>query len=135
MKRLLLVLAFVLFSTLMADAQNTLTLAPGEQKTASSEGARGAKPLKIKFLSVLEDSRCPEDVDCIWAGNAKVKIEVYSQRAGTKVFELNTNGGPKGNQLDGFAIEIVGIEPKLRSDRPVKNEDYRLTVKVSRLTR
>lgn len=135
MKRLLLVFAFVLFPALMADAQTTLTLAPGEQKTATSKDARGAKPLKIKFIEVLEDSRCPVDVDCIWAGNARVKIEVVSQRLGTKVFELNTNGEPRGNQIDGYAIELTGLTPSLRSDRPVKNEDYRASIMVSRLKR
>ncbi len=30
----------------------------------------------LKFIEVLEDSRCPEITTCIWAGRAKVLIEV-----------------------------------------------------------
>ncbi len=29
------------------------------------------KGVSIKFLEVLEDSRCPKDVNCIWAGRAQ----------------------------------------------------------------
>ncbi|SDW23638.1 hypothetical protein SAMN05216556_103135 [Aequorivita viscosa] len=32
--------------------------------------------VSIKFLEVLEDSRCPEGVSCIWAGRAIIKVEV-----------------------------------------------------------
>lgn len=35
-----------------------------------------SESLSITFLDVLEDSRCPSDVVCIWAGNAEVELEV-----------------------------------------------------------
>src|SRR5690554_6743820 len=34
--------------------------------------------ISIKFVEVLEDSRCPTDVECIWAGRARVKVSVSS---------------------------------------------------------
>ncbi len=30
----------------------------------------------VTFKQVMEDSRCPKDVDCIWAGQAKVLVAV-----------------------------------------------------------
>tara|TARA_B100000809_G_scaffold266504_1_gene329547 strand:+ start:7799 stop:8212 length:414 start_codon:yes stop_codon:yes gene_type:complete len=30
----------------------------------------------IKFVEVLEDSRCPKDANCIWAGRAKILVEI-----------------------------------------------------------
>ena len=27
--------------------------------------------LKIRFVSVIEDSRCPKGVNCVWQGNAR----------------------------------------------------------------
>tara|TARA_R110000787_G_scaffold28923_5_gene78799 strand:+ start:36482 stop:36895 length:414 start_codon:yes stop_codon:yes gene_type:complete len=33
----------------------------------------------IKFVEVLEDSRCPKDANCIWAGSAKILIEISSE--------------------------------------------------------
>jgi hypothetical protein len=33
----------------------------------------------ITFKRVIEDSRCPKDVDCIWAGQAKVLIVIETK--------------------------------------------------------
>lgn len=33
--------------------------------------------LEIEFVKVLSDSRCPKDVQCIWAGEAKILVKVY----------------------------------------------------------
>ena len=32
--------------------------------------------LQIRFIGVPEDSRCPLDVECVWAGNAKIVLGV-----------------------------------------------------------
>lgn len=31
----------------------------------------------LKFKEVVSDSRCPKDVTCVWAGEAKVRVEVF----------------------------------------------------------
>ena len=33
----------------------------------------------IRFKEVISDSRCPKDVTCIWAGEAKVLIEIFEK--------------------------------------------------------
>jgi hypothetical protein len=37
----------------------------------------------IKFVEVLEDSRCPKDATCVWAGRAKILIEISSEETET----------------------------------------------------
>jgi len=32
--------------------------------------------VSITFEKVVEDSRCPEGVQCVWAGNAKIQVKV-----------------------------------------------------------
>jgi len=51
--------------------------------------------LAVVFESVLEDSRCPEGVDCIWSGNAKIKVELIGAGKESAAVELNTNVEPK----------------------------------------
>ncbi|MFK5982058.1 MAG: hypothetical protein QM499_04010 [Flavobacteriaceae bacterium] len=34
---------------------------------------------QVKFVKVLEDSRCPKGVTCIWAGRAKVLVEINEE--------------------------------------------------------
>ena len=84
----------------------TFSLRNGAQRTV----VRGE--LTIKFVTVMEDSRCPVDVNCIWAGNAKIQVKVTDRRGHTKMMELNTNGEPKGDQFGPYAISLVNLTPK-----------------------
>src|SRR6267142_1883225 len=47
--------------------------------------------LRIKFVTVENDSRCPKDVTCVWAGNAAVRIQLSVGRR-SKTLTLNTSG-------------------------------------------
>jgi len=115
------------FSAMTISAQTNVILKPGQQRTVSG--------LKIKFISVEEDSRCPENARCVWAGNARVKIQVTSKRLGTRVFEMNTFSGPRGNQLDGYAINLESLTPGRKTSDPIRPSSYRATISVSRLKR
>ena len=30
----------------------------------------------VRFVEIVEDSRCPEGVECVWAGRAQIRVEV-----------------------------------------------------------
>lgn len=117
------------FESADAQARQQFTLRPKQQKSLF------AGKLKVQFVEVMEDSRCPEGVNCIWAGNARVKIKVTSKRLGEKIFEANTNGGVKGDQFDGYAIVLESVTPYPKADKPIGKASYRVTISVSRLTR
>ncbi len=38
-----------------------------------------AQGISVKFVEVVEDSRCPMGVECVWAGQALILIQVSSQ--------------------------------------------------------
>ena len=42
----------------------------------------------ITFLTILEDSRCPKGLDCLWAGRARVLAEVRSAGGAIQEKEL-----------------------------------------------
>lgn len=127
MKTLILIFIAILAAASPAFAQSDhrLTVRTREQKIAF----RGE--LKLEFVSVLEDSRCPADVQCIWAGNARVKVRVTDWRGAVKLFELNTTAGPKGDQFGGFAINLVGLTPEPKR----KGVRYAATFSIGRLVR
>ncbi|MGE3467820.1 MAG: hypothetical protein AB7J13_12930 [Pyrinomonadaceae bacterium] len=87
----------------LADGTERLEITNGQQKTAD----RGR--LSIKFVEIVEDSRCPPDVDCIWAGNAKVRIAVAKDKMAPQFAELNTLGGPTSVKLYGYTISLDGL--------------------------
>lgn len=130
MKTLALVTVFfVIFSvTTFAQTKETFTLSVGKQKTAKNSR------LKIKFLEVTEDSRCPTGVNCIWAGNAKVKVQIIGSHR-SQIFEFNTTTGPKGDIFDGWAITIDNLTPYPHADKPIDKKLYKVKFAISRLSR
>lgn len=126
----LLFLTFVFGMSHTAFAQDKQEFRPGQQRTFT------AAKLKVKFISVLEDSRCPADVDCVWAGNAKVKIQVTDMTSGvTKIMEINTTTGATGDTIGRHSIRLTSLTPAKRTGKPIKAKDYRATISVGRLTR
>ena len=63
------------------------TLRKGQRVTL-----KGSRVLAIKFVAVESDSRCPKDVNCVWAGNAAVQVQVSTGRR-SKTLTLNTRPG------------------------------------------
>ena len=119
---------FLLNGSLFAHSADTVTLKVGKEARARSSKVR------IKFISVVEDSRCPTDVNCIWAGNAKIKVLVSTSRT-SREFEINTNLGPQGDQLDGWAINLVSLTPHPTSKGAPRASSYVAKFTVTRLTR
>lgn len=114
-----------------AFAQTTekLNLRPGQQSTAKRS------KLKVKFIGVTEDSRCPTGANCIWAGRAVLKISVTSKQAGTKVIEIDTSKGPQGDQFDGWAISLESLTPHPKAGSALNPKAYRVKVTITRLQR
>jgi uncharacterized Zn finger protein len=92
--------------------------------------------LNIKFVSVPEDSRCPKGVNCIWAGNVRVMLQVT--KVGSKPFKvelsLNPRDFPDGEAANSgnYKIKLVGVEPYPVADQPIKASDYTATLSVSK---
>jgi len=121
-----LISMIVLAMSAMAKTPETITIKAGH----SADYADGH--LRIKFLSVDEDSRCPVGVNCIWAGNAKIKIEVTG-KSSTKTFELNTNLEPQTVMMDCYAIEIESLLPAKDAEKATDQKDYQVKLKIKNL--
>lgn len=84
--------------------------------SANQKGFLKTSKITIEFVSVLEDSRCPVDVDCVWAGSAKIQIKLSKGKAAPQTFELNTGIAPQFIMFQGYSIEILELSPSLKSD-------------------
>jgi hypothetical protein len=96
-----------------ATVEPTVAVQPGETfslpvgKTATINGSG----TRITFRELREDSRCPTDVTCVWAGDAKIEITI--SRSGspddTKLISLNP---PNNVTTSGdLRIRFVGLTP------------------------
>ncbi len=75
---------------------------------------------KVTPVALLEDSRCPTDTRCIWAGRVRVTVRVDLGR-GSQMREL-TQGQPVP-VADG-TLELVAVQPD-RTEHPIAPEAYR----------
>lgn len=101
----------------------------GRQVTLKHEG------LHVKFVAVKEDSRCPADVQCIWAGNAAVQIQVSIRGRHSKSLTLNSNSAPSrsgDDQYRGYKFKLVDLSPYPRQNQKGKSQEYVATLLVSR---
>jgi hypothetical protein len=130
MKTTVLTLLFTLFFALNVFTQTSesVALKAGQQKTAKKS------KLKIKFLSVTEDSRCPVGTNCIWAGNAKIKDKIIGMGT-TKEVEFNTNMGPKGDIFESWSITIDSLTPEPRDGVKLNPTSYKAKFTIVRLQR
>lgn len=80
--------------------------------------------LTLEFLSVVQDSRCPVNVQCITAGNAKVQIRIKDDKGEWITAELNTTTQPISVVHGGQEIRLLEILPKPREGATPKQSDY-----------
>ncbi len=121
---LFLTLAFGAFLQIEAQAKQTVTVQINRQKTLPKS------KLTIKFVSLLEDSRCPTDVRCIQAGNARIKIEVKKTGGGQQSFEINTNSQPQFINFAGYTINLTDLKPAPATNIRINRSGYRATFAV-----
>jgi hypothetical protein len=86
---------------------------------------------------VSADSRCAQDVTCVWEGDAAVTVSAQRTGGDLARFELHTSGsmGPREARHGDFLITMVDLRPQPRSTRPIDSSDYRLDRLVLRVTR
>lgn len=97
---------------------DTLTLAYGE--AAENAPTRTV----IRFDSVLEDSRCPTHVVCVWEGNARIALDLQ-EPGGEHRFSLNTHAGyARDTVLAGRTIRLINVlpYPEWPEPRPAQEE-------------
>lgn len=89
--------------------------------------------LQIGLDGVTADSRCPKGEQCVWAGDARVRVW-WRQGGGPKVLgELHTRPGPEQTAaLPGYGLTLVGLEPVPVSGRSIASDAYVATLRLSR---
>jgi hypothetical protein len=92
--------------------------------------------LNVKFVSVPEDSRCPKGVNCIWAGNVRVQLQVTKAKSKPVKVELSLNPRdfPDGEAADcgNYRIKLVKVDPYPVADQQLKPGDYTATLSISK---
>ena len=90
--------------------------------------------LQVKFVSVEGDSRCPADVNCIWAGKADVVLDVMHNKCNTPLTLSTPESSQAGDQgkIGNFRLKLIKLDPYPRSDQKISPSDYRATLIVTK---
>ncbi len=93
--------------------------------------------LSVRFSELLEDSRCPTEVECFWTGQARIAVIVQPTGSPPTTAYFNTNPAPGENlqsvRAGDYSVELKKLEPYPRTpDDPISFSDYRATLLVER---
>lgn len=76
---------------------------------------------RVTPLKVLEDSRCPTDVDCVWPGQVKLRVRI---EGGSKTFERELSSMTPITVFDG-QLSLTGVDPIRKKTGPIPESEYR----------
>jgi len=103
------------------------TLAPAEVAVIRDAG------LRVEFVDVSSDSRCPAGVLCIQAGDAVVRIRVIEGNAST-FYDLHTGDSNRAAIVHGSVrIALAELQPYPFSTGTIAPGEYRATFTASRV--
>jgi hypothetical protein len=109
---------------LPSAASGTIHTTLGQKMTALN--------VTLTPLEVSEDSRCPKDVQCIWAGTVKVRTKIESAIGSTgtseMIFELGT---PTTTAVE--EITLTDVSPAKTSGQTIPDSSYRFTYSVKKI--
>jgi hypothetical protein len=114
-------LALLLLSGCAANSQQT-PLQDGSD-VALGQKAMVDGPI-VQPVEVLEDSRCPMNARCIWAGRVRVKMIWWRGNGEKQPFEVTL--GESTPLADG-AIRLESVRPEKMTNVTLKPSDYRFS--------
>ena len=87
--------------------------------------------ISVTLQEVLEDSRCPVDVTCIWAGLAKVSLQV-TVSGHEKELSLSTSPADNSTVFENYTFWLIGVRPVPRANQSIDRSAYFVTLRVDK---
>ncbi|XGB43363.1 MAG: hypothetical protein LVS60_06305 [Nodosilinea sp. LVE1205-7] len=94
-----------------------------------------SESLKIQFLNIDEDSRCPSEVQCPWNGQVSVIVNIAKADKNIGDFKLIDKPGSENQatiNFDGYSIRLLEVMPYPKTAQRIRLSDYTAILVVSR---
>lgn len=103
------------------------TLTPGDSAMLTGEN------LTITFEEIIEDSRCPKNVTCIWEGrvSAMLTVEKNGNRGQTVLTAPGLTSGPFALKYEEYTLTFQ-VNPYPEAGKTINKGDYKLVLTVAR---
>lgn len=91
--------------------------------------------IEIKFSKVIEDSRCPTNVTCIWAGRVIIGLDIIKNGRFFSTLMLTLSPGDDASatqSFDKYTVKLKEVFPYPKSGQTIVIEDYIAKIVVSK---
>lgn len=88
--------------------------------------------VRVVFRAVEGDSRCPINVQCVWAGDAQVRLDAAERDAAPQALELHTTLEPHDAVFAGYRIRLVELAPQRSEPDTIQPRHYSVRLAISR---
>ncbi len=127
---------------LCAAAPVAVAIEPAKDGNLLSVGEtkRFAEDLKITFLALKKDTRCPINAKCLSAGDAVAVLRIKAGDKPAKNYNLHLNGKKSHIQVDPtspgdpfkfYSISIARLTPDRIAGEKIQQSDYRLKLSLA----
>ena len=114
---------FLLFAAAKCEKDPTYELDQSFQLQPGNSVVCNCKDkLEVQFAGIKEDSRCPKNVNCFWAGQVTAALTVDGQAV-----ELTLGSREKGKSsqvVNGYTIELQQVNPYPVDGDKIAKGDY-----------
>ncbi|WP_428223754.1 hypothetical protein [Flavobacterium sp.] len=126
MKKFIALFSFITALTSCSSAQHITQI---DQKLDAKDTR------EIVLEKVINDSRCPEGVQCIWAGEVTIAVAVYDHQKLIEQTQLTLNPHNQEEIIAWFAkrlpktkkaLQSVVVTPGPSQKKPLDKKDYKI---------
>jgi hypothetical protein len=88
--------------------------------------------LRLGFMGVPADSRCPTSVVCIWAGDGAAEIAYGLGMGPSYPDTLHTTLEPRSAEFAGYLITLLDLMPYPFTPGPIPLDEYAVRLRIER---
>jgi hypothetical protein len=101
----------------------------GSLRAGASTGVKG-ESIQVTFVEVTEDSRCPKDTTCAWAGEVKTTL---AARIGSEPVVQREVLEGRSMIVEPYRITVTRVLPDPLSTQKTAPGDYRISLIVVKI--
>ena len=117
----------------LAEPGKTMTFELGTEFSlrAAQSAVSADSRWRVGFDGVSSDSRCPRGEQCVWAGDATVRVWVQQGNGPKQARVLHTaSGAAQAAQVLGHELRVLRLDPYPISGKPIAAADYQATLSL-----
>ena len=88
-------------------------------------------PFAVHFAGVSQDSRCPRNAMCIWAGDAVAQVDLVAPGDSVRVaLHTSSAAGATSTTFHDYVVELVALDPVPEAGKPTDPTTYVATIRI-----